>query len=323
MKVLVTGGGGFIGINVVRKLLLQGEEVICGIHSELSPSAIRFLTVPNGFLHVEKVDVTDPNLISRIIKKYDINRIVHTAALTPTVEEEKKFPDRVMDVNLMGTVKVLKAASEHNIQRVIFVSSDGIYGPIEDGDRVITEDSILKADGLYGITKIAAESYCRRLQELTGIQIIVGRICATYGPMEQTTLSRSVMSAIYKIAAAAKNGKVLVVHGTQIKRNWTYVDDIAMGLISLLMAEKNSYNVYNLSCGNNYSLSEVLRIFKEIEPTLAYEVKDDDKDVDISYSLTQQRGYLDISRLKNDIGYTPQYDLRAGIEKYLGWLSQN
>lgn len=320
MCVLVTGAFGFVGINVVRHLAMTGRKVVASFRTPPDDIAKRFLEEFRDHVVFAQADVQDSEALNLLVRDLRVQEIVHAAAMTPTLETERSSPGRVMQINLMGTVNVLDAARENRVRRVVYVSSDGLYGPIADVTQPVKEDQFPLAENLYGVSKIASEAVCRRYQSLFGIEIASGRVCSTYGPMERATGSRFGMSAVFAAAHAILEGRVLAVRGLEVCRTWTHVEDIARAVVAMLQVEKFAHSAYNLSYGKPYSLLEVLETFQRIEPSFSYDVVDEGDAADVSYDLSQQRGPLDVTRLRNDLGYRPRFDLESGIHSYLTWL---
>lgn len=320
MRVLVTGANGFVGINIVKQLLIAGYEVVCTHRAIFDQASFNYLSDFKTSLIIEKLDITDYVAIQKLLEKYKLDRIIHAAGITPTNLQETYESYNIMDINLMGTVRLLNAAIDNHISRFVYVGSDGIYSQVSSNSEIVTEEHPTNLSNLYGIAKNASEKFCARLQHLTGIETCSGRVCATYGPMERPTNSRQNMSAIYLMAEAAFTGKTLRVKGLEVQKNWTYIDDIARAFVALIGIEKLSYSTYNISNGCAYSLQEVLDVFTQVEPRFSYQVVPENEAADISYNLNQQRGILDISRLRDDIGYHPVNTLESGIQEYLSWL---
>lgn len=323
MKVLVTGGGGFLGLNVVKRLLYEGDEVVCLDQSELGSEAIGFLNDHSSAFFFEKGDARDFEKIRSVLDQYHIRRVIHAAAVTPSLSEEQANPERIMEINFGGTVNVIHAARESGaVDRIVFVSSNSIYGDVEGDDMRVTEDHPLNARNLYSIAKIASELYCRRIQELSGMQILIGRISSAYGPMEHPTLARNHMSLIYQIVQNAIAGNEVRIYGESPSRNWTHVYDLAAALTTLLKKESLSYSQYNLSYGCSYSLAELLETVKKAEPKFRYSFTGTEKDANLILSSGEHRGILDNSRLVKDTGFVPAYNLQKGLEQYLSWMRQ-
>jgi nucleoside-diphosphate-sugar epimerase len=320
MRVLVTGAIGFVGINVVRCLAEEGDQVIAMYRSPPDRTAIDFLAEVEHRVTLVPGDIEEVEGLSALVRDHQIDGIVHAAAITPRLETERAMPARIMRINFMGTLHVLDAARAHGVRRVIYVSSDALYGPIADPTKPVTEDTVPAAENLYGIAKIASEAVCRRYQTLFDMEIAAGRVCATYGPMERETRSRKGMSAIYQVAHAVLKGRGLSVRGLNVVRTWTHVEDIVRALVAMLKAPHLTYSAYNVSYGQVYSLQQVLDVFQKLEPEFRYVVVGEGETADIAYDESRQRGPLDITRLRQDIGYEPRYDLESGVRAYMDWL---
>lgn len=320
MRVLVTGGTGFIGINVVRFLAGQGDEVIVLYRSSPDQAAMDFLADVEDRLTLVSGDVEDRQGLTELVGERRIEAIIHGAAMTPTLETERRMPLKIMQINFMGTLNALEAARANDVSRFVYVSSNGVYGAVEDPEKPVTEDAKLAAKNLYGVAKIASEGVCRRYRMLYDMEVVSGRVCATYGPMERPSGSRKGMSAVHEAAHAAQHGRPLRVTGLSVSRSWTHVEDIARGLVGLLKAPRPNYDVYNVSYGEAYTLKEVLDAFEELEPSFQYTVVHEGVPADVAYDGSRQRGPMDITRLREDIGYDPQYELASGVRAYMSWL---
>ena len=286
----------------------------------LRKAASEFLKGTERQVTLVRGDVEDSDQLIEIVREHKVDGIIHAAAVTPELEVERKIPSQVMRINFMGTLHVLDAARLSGVQRVVYVSSDAVYGNMIDPNKTIAEDDIsLMPENLYGIAKVASESVCRRYRTLYDLEVAAGRVCSTYGPMERVTNSRKGMSPIYQIADAVLHDRVLSVRGVQVVRTWTHVQDIALGLVAMLKTPSLSYSAYNISYGRTYSLLRVLTEFQNIEPTFRYRQAGDGDTADISYDASRNRGSLDIRRLRQDVGYEPKYDIETGIRVYMDW----
>ncbi len=323
MNVLVTGGSGFIGINIVRKLLIEDNKVVCMTRRNLDESRRQFLDVGKGELIIGIADIGDFNKIKDLMKSHVISHVIHAAAITPSTEMERDNPEKVMEINLNGTVNILNAARKTGVDKFIYLSSNGVYGNIDADDEIVREDHKLNPNSLYSVAKIASEMYCRKIQELFGIQTISARIGSTYGPMEAPTFSRTNMSLIYRIIHHAVNHKRLSVMGKGSSRNWTHVYDIAGAIIALLNSERLDHDLYNISFGKNYSILRILNIIKEIMPDFRYEFTANASESTFDLTHMEKRGILGNSRLLMDSNFQPQYDLKEGIQQYITWLANS
>ncbi len=320
MKTLVTGAIGFVGINVVRLLAEQDNQVVALYRTPPDQDALDFLEPVRDRIDLLPGDVEDQEQLSAIVQEHRPEGIIHGAAMTPRPETERAMPARIMNINFMGTIKALDAARENGVRSFVYVSSNGLYGGIEDPTKPVTEDTPARGDNLYAIAKVASEAVCNRYKNMYGINTVSGRVCATYGPMERPTRSRTGMSAICEMARALLEGQVLRVRGVEVARSWTHVADIAGELIALLEAPKHSYDAYNVSYGVAYTLQQVLDDFTTVEPKFRYEIVGPNGEADVAYGRDVQRGPLDITRMREDIGFQPKFDLTTGIADYMTWL---
>ncbi len=323
MNILVTGSDGFVGINIVKKLLESGEKIVCTSRNPFSEEKLDFLNDHAGRLSFEKMEVTDPASIEEVFSRHQIDGVIHAAAVTPTYEIESQHPELVMRVNFGGTVNVLDASRRHGVQRFVYVSSNGMYGLIKDCDEIVHEDHPNDPESLYALAKYTSEAYCRRFAKISGMRIISGRVCSTYGPMEAPTASRKNMSTVKTLITAAREHREIKVVRPEIKRNWTHIYDTAGSLCALLFAEAPSFSEYNLSAGKNFSLTEVMETIRQYIPDFKFSETTDPAEADIVYTDSNRRGFVDSSRLFNDIGYSPVYDLGSGIKQYIDWLGSH
>jgi nucleoside-diphosphate-sugar epimerase len=322
MKTLVTGAIGFVGINVVRSLAERGNPVVALYRTPPDQDALDFLQPVRDQVTLVAADVENQEQISAIVRAHKPEGIIHAAAMTPRPDTERALPARIMNINFMGTIRVLEAAREDAVGRFIFVSSNGLYGGIEDPTLPVTEDTPARGEGLYAIAKIASEAVCKRYKAMYGMHIASGRVCSTYGPMERPTRSRVGMSAICTIASALVEGRVVRVRAgsEHIARSWTHVADIAEALVALMEAPQRSYDAYNVSYGVSYTVQQILDAFQQIDPGLRYEIVGPDEQADVAYGRDAQRGPMDITRLRKDTGFQPRFDLAAGIADYMEWI---
>ena len=206
MKVLVTGAIGFVGINVVRCLAEQGDKVVALDRSAPDSDALDFLRPVMQRVQLVEADVEDDWALAALVATHRPDGIVHAAAVTPKLETERSMPMRIMNINFMGTMRALEAAREHGVERFLFVSSDGLYGGIQDPTQPVDKRR-RRGRGPIPIAKVASEAVCRRYRALYGLEAVSGRVCATYGPMERPTRSRQGMSAICELVRAHLEGR--------------------------------------------------------------------------------------------------------------------
>jgi len=319
VAILVTGGVGFIGTNIVQALLRKGEKVIVFDITSPELPVRRFLEEVSEEVQFVQGDIRDRTRLKEIIQTYAIQEIVHAAAITANAPEaEQQLAADVVEVNIIGTVNILEVAKSADIQRVIYLSSSGLYAAGEDIEKPVSEEFSIRVRGLYATTKQACEHICRRYKQLYGMDIVMTRIAAQYGPFERKTHARQTMSLIHDLVELAVQGTPIRVRHQKMPKDWTYAADTAEGVAAMLKAKSLNHDLYNLSVGRNYDLLDVLEALKKHIPELTYEFSETPN---VSRSLIL-RGPLDISWARADFGFIPKFDIQKGLCDYLKWLQR-
>ncbi|MFN8471848.1 MAG: NAD(P)-dependent oxidoreductase [Anaerolineae bacterium] len=319
MTVLVTGAAGFVGINLVRRFAEEGRDVVALARRAPDDAALRFLGATAQRVTWVNVDVRDRASLIRVSSDNAVEVVVHAATITAPLPVEKADPAAIVDVNLGGTVNVLEAARLAGARRFVFISSTAVYGAPADPTLPILETRPLAISSLYTICKQAAEAICRRYAELYGLSTVVGRLGTAYGPMERATLSRTGMSAAYVLAHAALRGEWVRVHAAERYRDFCYIDDVTEAFVRLALADRLTWDVYNVAGDRAYRVCEALDTLKSLVP--GFEWADADAETaDVATLPPSVRGTLDMSRLRDDCGFTPRFTLAAGLADYLAWL---
>ena len=319
MTTLVTGATGFTGINIVRALAGAGETVVALGHRRASVECHQFLRGLENRVQLVVGDILDPSGMLRLADKHGVQRFVHAAAITPSGGQEQSYPQRVIDVNLMGTVNVLEVARKVSATRFVFVSSSGVYGAPEDRTKLVREDSPLRLNSLYTICKHTCELLLKRYKHLFGLSSVSGRMTSIYGPMERATASRGRPSTIYKVVDALLAHRAVRARGRQFVRDYTHVEDVGVIWRHLTLASDLDHDIYNVSAGVAYSLDEVLETLHELDAAFSYSYAVPDEDADVEIAPPAERGALDITRVRTEFGFSPTYDLKRGLQSYLQW----
>ena len=318
MRILVTGGLGFVGVNLVRGLAAQpGVRVVAADVLPWDDAIDRFLAPVRGQVAQRRLDVCDRAAVDDVVAGEAITHIVHAAAITATDEEERTRAAEIVAVNLHGSIHVLDAAlAAPAVERVLLVSSSGVYGaPAGDPRQPVREDDPLDLTNLYAITKRSAELFAARYAVLGGKPMAAVRLPGIYGPMERSKESRRHLSAPGRLMAALREARPVRVAGPDVMRDWTYAADVAQGIAALLSARTWRHSVYNLSCGVAVPFRAVVEAF--IGAGLRAEWVADPGEADIAMRPQQARAALDIERLRTDAAFEPAIPLAAGI---VAWL---
>jgi len=317
MTTLITGATGFVMSGLARHLADRGHTLVAAdLHAP--DAALRaHLGGLAGAVTFRQVDVTDAAAVRLLIGEVRPDRIVHGAAITaiPPDAERGRFIETTR-VNVLGTLQVLDAGREFGARRTVVVSSGSIYGVRADLTPV-TEDDAAQPQGVYPITKWAAEALARRYAAVNALDLAVVRLASPFGPFERDTGSRPLLSAIHAWTRAALSGETLLVGGPPTAlRDPIYVDDVAAGIAAVLLAERLPNDVYNVSWGRGVTTEATLAALARLIPGMKVALAPDAPPRWPSLA----RGPLSVDRLRHDLGWTPAYDLDSGLAAYAAWL---
>ena len=318
--VLVTGGTGFVGANIVLHLAGHGYRVIAYDLLPPPPLLRHFWRAVESRIEFEAGSVTDPARLGEVGEQHRPAWIVHAAAVTAVdAAAEANLASQIIEVNLDGTVRLLELSRRLAVRRMVYISSAGVYGRT-DPQVPILEDAPLMASGsLYITAKQASERICQRWAELFGLDLLIGRLGQPYGPLERDTGVRTVLSPIYQMARRGLAGGKVRVSLPDYGCDWTYTADLATAVRLLLEAEAPSHRVYNLSNGRQRKVSDVIAALGQLIPGAVFDWVGNDEPGDIDTRSDPRRGPLDISRLRRDVGFEPAYDLDQGLTAALPW----
>lgn len=297
MKLLVTGGAGFIGSHFLE-LLHSDENYEVVVLDNLSSGFKE--NVPQGM----KLVVADirSQKIETLFKEEHFDAVVHLAAQT-MVPYSIEHPDEDCEINLAGLINVLENCRKYKVQTVLFASSAAVYGNNESVP--LQEELTLMPMSFYGITKMTSEHYLRVYHELYGINAVVFRFANVYGERQGEGGEGGVVSIFCKLLAA---GKSVTVYGNGDQtRDFVYAGDVAAALKAGLLA--TGYQTINISTEYETSVNQLLEAFAEVAA---------DK-LEVHYAAARQgdifRSALANARLKEILGVTPQMQLKEGIQK--------
>lgn len=311
MKVLVSGSNGFLGRHVIRYLLNAGYEVV---GCDLTSTGL----ILDKYEEV-KGNLKDEELYTEL-KGKGISGIIHCAIITsPALTDEEAF-NKVLDVNVNILLKLLKFATENNIEHFINVSSASVYG--DRLEPMLKETMTTKPLDTYAVSKTITEMIVSHYRKVYKIKAISARIATPYGEYERNTGVRTVLSPIYQMMRDAKNGDISCIYHSYLKRDWTYADDTAGAIESLLSTpnEKLTEDVYNVSAVTEYSLIDVAKTIQQLIPKYRYESTDNIEKASVVLRPDRARGYLDNQILVESTGYQFKYSLYEGLQRVYNYI---
>ena len=314
MRCLVTGGSGFIGAHMARRLLSSGHEVISIAHDRVPVSTARLLGIQDKITWCDG-DIRDEQLIKRILGDYSIDYIYHFAAL-PIVEMGMRSCRPMFEVNFMGTLSILEALRETTISKkdvgLMYVATDKVYGPVEYG-RAYREDDALNANAPYELSKACADMTVRMYHNMDYVKnVIVVRPSNEYGPADLNP--RIIPNTIRR---CLRGEGPVIYDGMTYSREFTFVEDTIDALI--LLTEKGvSGQAYNIGSGEQKDqkgvVREILKWFPDalpdLQPAKPYSRKE------IPYQV------LDSSKISK-LGWKPKTSFEDGIRQTVYWWQEN
>ena len=342
MKILVTGGAGFIGSFLARQLLWRGDDVVIidnfdeyypkkckefnldliklSINqnpqffslTEIIPVAKQLFSYypeykkeKKGSFSFIKYDICDEKRLKEIFSNNQFDAIIHLAAMAGVPFSAQK-PQLYTTVNVGGTVNLLNLAIQNNVKKFIFASSSSAYGNREDGK--VTEDEVVMPHSIYGATKVAGEKMCYAYFKSFGINISIVRIFGPiYGPLQRPygMLAQRAINYSY-------NEKILSIYGRnglETAKDNTYIDDEVKGII-LCLDNCNEFEIFNIGTSQPISIKNLIDTISMFSSKKVNFKIVDSKNSDVM-------AIADITKAKNKLNYTPDINFQEGIKRQI------
>jgi UDP-glucose 4-epimerase len=317
-KILVTGGLGFIGHNVVAELERQGHTCV------ITDTQTTYGIVPQAELNcliaqrqtkiktdrIYRINIADQDGIDWLIREHKPNMIIHLASFPrqKVVNANPQCGSRSMSEGLLN---LLEASSQHQVQKFVYVSSSMVYGDfIDAGTDGIKESHPTNPIGQYGIMKLAGEWLVRDYTRRTGMRHTIIRPSAVYGPLDVED------RVVSKFLLAAMRDSILNVNGEAECLDFTYVDDAAQGIAMATVSDNTANTTYNITRGHARSLLEAAKLSVAIAGQGQVQIN-------LPNTNFPTRGQLNIRRAQLDFEYAPQVNIEQGFKLYYDWLTDN
>ncbi len=313
MKVLVTGGAGFIGSHLVEKLIANNHQIVCldSFNDYYDPSIKRNnikTALESSSYQLVEGEILDNELLTQLFNQHSFDIIVHLAAragVRPSIQEPLLYER----VNVQGTMNLLEQCRIHDVKKFVFASSSSVYGANEKVP-FSESDSVDNPVSPYAATKKAGELVCYTYHHLYNISVNCLRFFTVYGPRQRPDM------AIHKFAKLIHEGKTIPVfaHGKS-KRDYTYIQDIIQGITGA-MENCNGYGIYNLGESNTVELMYLIELIQDnlgVKANLEF-MPAQPGDVPITYA--------DISKAKRELDYKPSVQIEEGIELFVRWFKE-
>jgi UDP-glucose 4-epimerase len=299
--VLVTGGAGFIGSHLVEALLASGRRV--RVLDDLSAGRREFLPARHADLELLVGDLRDPAMVQRAVAGSEV--IFHQGALR-SVPRSVEDPFGYHDVNATGTMRLLLAAREAGVRRLVFASSSSVYG--DQPVLPLHEELRPQPIAPYGASKLIGEHYCASFSRHYGLETVALRYFNVFGPRQDPTSEYAAVVARFILAAG--RGEPLEIHGDgKQTRDFTYVSDVVQANLVAAQAPGVAGEVFNIACGERRSVVDIADMLESIlgralarrhTPARAGDVRDT---------------LADISRARARLGYAPAVGFAEGLRR--------
>jgi len=306
LKALVTGGGGFIGSNLVRALLARGDEV--SVLDNFSTGSRANLAGLEHDIQLVEGDLRSYERVHAAIRGVEV--VFHQGAL-PSVPRSVQDPLTTTAVNIEGTLNVLLAARDESVRRIVNASSSSVYGNTGTLPRVETQapDPISP----YAVAKLAAERFCTSFSRVYGMEIVSLRYFNVFGPRQDPTSQYA--AVVPRFIRAIADGEPVTIYGDgEQSRDFTYIDNVVDANLKAAEAAQGIGQVINIANGERISLNQLLsELISLTGKTGVVADYQEPRAGDVRHSLA------DITQARTLLGYEPRVNLRDGLELTIDW----
>jgi nucleoside-diphosphate-sugar epimerase len=305
LRVLVTGGGGFIGCHLVERLLRDGHDV--RVLDNFSTGRRENLVERLADVELVEGDMQSYERVSTAVRDCDV--VLHQAAL-PSVPRSVQDPLTSNATNVTGTLNVLLASRDGGVRRVVFASSSSIYGASPGMPK--QEDMIPLPISPYAVAKLAGEGYCRSFHEVFGLETVSLRYFNVFGPRQDPLSQYAAVIPNFIAALLASEQPVVYGDGEQA-RDFTFVENVVEGNLLAITADGVAGKVYNVASGGRLSLNALLEKLRAITRC----------EVDARHEEARpgevRESQADVSRAGRELGYRPGVTVEEGLRRTVEW----
>ena len=310
-KYLVTGGAGFIGSNIVRKILEQDDfaRIVDDFSTGRRENIEEFLD--NHNFELIEGDLTNLDIAKKAVEGIDF--VLHQAAI-PSVQRSIEDPIGSNNANINGTLNILIASRDAKIKSFVYASSSSAYG--ENPQLPKREDQPAFPISPYALTKYTGERYCQIFWKLYGLPTICLRYFNVFGPKQNPDSQYS--AVIPKFIKALLKGEKPIIYGTgEQSRDFTFVDNVVSANLLSAKSEKGFGEIFNIACGDETKLNHLLSMLQEIIGAK----------IDAEYKNSRAgdvpNSRADISKAEQFLGYKPKIEFKEGLIKTIDWYKNN
>jgi UDP-glucuronate 4-epimerase len=313
MNVLITGGAGFIGSNLIQHLSLFTQYKKIGVVDNFDPFYPREVKMKRlqkwikmDNIELYEADIRDEEAMDEIFQAQKWDTVIHLAAI-PSARSSIQDPALYSDVNVTGTVQMLQLSAEHEIRRFIYVSSASVYGAVEEPYAFQEDEIVSMPISPYATSKYAAETYCQLFYQLYGFNITVLRLFTTFGPGQRPDM------AMHKFADQMLAEQPVTIYDPDSTRDYTYISDVVDAIRSSIEFT-GGYQVYNVGSGISVKVTQMLEVLSNALG-LSYETTVlGEKEGEIKHTVADTR------KFEKSIGFRPKVTFQEGILLFANWF---
>ena len=317
MRILITGGLGLIGHNVVKRLKDEHEIVIVDTMTNygiipldqmdyLITQRLHKIETPEDQLDIRTIDIAEGYAMRKVFEQFQPEIIMHLASF-PRQKVVNANPQLGSKTMSEGLLNLCELSEEFKVKKFLYISSSMVYGEFT---HCIKEDDPCYPEGQYGIMKLAGEWLVKDYARRNAFGYTIIRPSAVYGELDVED------RVISKFLLTAMRGGTLKVNGIKEVLDFTYVEDAADGIVAAALSNNTHNKTYNITKSHSVSLYDAAEMAVKLAGKGEIEVRDKDADF-------PSRGALDITAARRDFGYDPKVDVQEGFEKYYFWLKNS
>jgi len=304
-RILITGGAGFIGSSLAHALVARGDEVC--IIDNLSSGREENLARIVDQVAFYRESILEPMALREAMAGVDY--VLHQAAL-PSVSRSVQDPVASFEANVVGSMRVLEAAREAKVKRVVYAASSSAYGETETLPKV--EDMPTAPISPYGMFKLFGEHLCQVWTRVYGLECVALRYFNVFGPRQRPDSDYA--AVIPKFITKMSQGEAPLIHGDGTQsRDFCFVENVVQANLKAMVAPKAPGNVYNIACGQRTTLLDLVASLNRILGTALVPKLGPPRSGDIQHSLA------DVSRARQDLDYTQPVPFEEGLRKAVTW----
>jgi UDP-glucose 4-epimerase len=308
-RIVVTGGAGFVGSNIVRRLSKEGAQVV--VLDDFYTGAMENLPADDPAIEIVRGTVTDYELVRDVVKGAAV--VFHEAARNIIVSTRNPRED--YEVNIGGTLNVLLAARETNVPRTVYASSASVYG--NPRYLPINEDDATNMLSPYAVSKFAGENYCKAFYESYGLSVAAVRYSNVFGIAQRP--DNPYCGVIARFFESAMNHESPRIHGDgEQTRDFTYIDDVVEATLLAGISSKAEGQVYNVGTGRETTINHLARTIIRITAATVEPTYIDRRDID-----NIRRRVVNIEKIRRELRWVPSVTIEEGLRRTYQWLKEN